>query len=163
MRKLDLRKLAIMIAFWFIGIGTTIGVSIYFKSQEGVEYEAVAFPYIENAIKEISLWDATRAKALMAPEVLATIPDDKFERAMDFFSQLGALKSMDEPDFQKIFIDQKTEIGTHTLLEYDIDAVYDKGEAEINLKLLDRNGSYEIYRFNFSAEALMPEEAKEKS
>jgi hypothetical protein len=152
-----------MIAFWFIGIGATIGISIYSKSQEGVEYEAVAFPYIEKVVKEISLWDTGKAKQLMAPEVLATIPDDKFDRAMDFFSQLGALKSMDEPDFKKAFIDQKTEIGTHTIIEYDIDAIYEKGEAEINLKLLDRNGAYEVYRFNFSAEALMPEEEKEKS
>ena len=152
-----------MIAFWFIGIGATIGVSLYLKSQEGVEYEAVAFPYIEMAVKEISLWNSGEVKKLMAPEVLANIPDEKFDRAIKFFSQLGALKSMDEPDFKKVFIDQKTEIGTHTLLEYDIDAIYENGEAEINLKLLDRNGAYELYRFNFSSKTLMPEESKEKS
>lgn len=163
MRKLNFKKLLIMIAFWVIGIAATIGASIYLKSQEGVPYEAVAVPYVKQAVNQISLWDVDKTKALMAPEVLATIPDDKFALAMEFFSQLGALKSLDEPDFQKAFIDQETDLGKFTILEYDVNAVYEKGPAVVNLKLLKRDDSYEVYRFNFSAQALMPEEAKKES
>jgi hypothetical protein len=92
----------------------------------------------------------------MAPEIAATIPDDKYARAMDFFSQLGDLQSLEEPEFTKAHVDQETDIGLQTILEYKVDAHYANGAAEIDLKLLERGGSFEIYRFNFSSEVLLP-------
>ncbi len=160
MSNLNFKKYMIMIAIWFIGIAATIGASIYFKSHEGDEYDTVAIPYIQQAITEISQWNPDKAKALMAKEVVATIPDDKFARAMEFFSQLGNLQSMDEPSFQQVFIDQQTDIGKQTIVEYDVDTLYEHGEAEINIKLLKRGDTYEIYRFNFSSEKLLPPEEK---
>lgn len=163
MSNLNFKKYFIMIAFWAIGISATVGASIYLQSQEGVPYEEVAVPFVKKAVTEISEWDVAKTKGLMAPEILATIPDDKFARAIDFFSQLGALKSMDEPSFQKAFIDQETEHGKFTILEYNVDTVYEQGPAQVNLKLLKRDESYQIYRFNFAAETLMPEAAKKDS
>ncbi len=133
-----------------------IGGSIYYKTYQGAEYDEQAVPYIEKVVPVISQWDPEATKALMPPEIAATIPDDKYVRAMDFFSQLGQLKSISEPNFEKAFVDQETDIGIQTIIEYNVDTIYEEGEAELNLKLLKRNNNLELYRFNFSSEALMP-------
>lgn len=145
-----------LIIFWVVCMLTIIGGSIFYKKFQGSEYDKLAVPYIQEVIPVISRWDPVATKALMAPEIAATIPDDKYARAMNFFSQLGDLQSIGEPEFSEAHVDQETEIGQHTLLEYKIDASYTKGDAEINLMLLERGGSFEIYNFNFSSEVLLP-------
>lgn len=160
MSKLTLKKYLIMIAFWAIGIIAIIATSIYMKYREGVEYGQVAVPYIEQTLPEISKWDPVKTKALMAPEIAATIPEDKFARAMEFFSQLGALQSMEAPAFNKAFVDQETDIGIQTIIEYDVKAHYENGDAEVNLKLLQKGEAYQLYSFNFRAEKLTPQEAQ---
>ena len=146
-----------MIAFWAISMLIIVGGSIFYKKFQGSEYDQLAVPYLETVIPQISEWDPVKTKALMVPEIAATIPDDKFARAMEFFSQLGTLLSMAEPGFEKAFVDQETDLGTQTIIEYNVDTTYEKGDAEINFKLLERDGRFLIYRFNFSSEALLPE------
>ena len=90
----------------------------------------------------------------MAPEVSSTIPDENFVQAMTLFSRLGPLQSMDEAKFDELHEDQETKMGTQTIVEYNIDAKYENGDAIINLKLLLRDDAFEIYRFNFSSEIL---------
>lgn len=145
-----------LIAFWVVSILIIIGGSTIYKKYQGSEYDKLAIPYIQSVIPVISNWDPVAIKALMAPEIAATIPDDKYARAMVFFSQLGALQSIGEPEFTKAYVDQETDIGLQTILEYRVDASYANGDAEIDLKLLERGGSLEIYRFNFSSETLLP-------
>lgn len=145
-----------LIAFWAISMLIIVGGSIFYKKYQGAEYDERAIPYLKTVIPEISQWDPVKTKALMAPEIAATIPDDKFARAMEFFAQLGALQSMEEPGFEKAFIDQETDLGTQTIIEYNVDTHYANGEAEVNVKLLERDGRFQIYRFNFSSEVLLP-------
>ena len=68
---------------------------------------------------------------------------------------LGALQSIDEPEFEQAHVDQEIDIGKRTVLEYKINAKYENADAIINLKLLEKGASYEIYRFNFSSEYLL--------
>ena len=145
-----------LIAFWVISILIIIGGNIFYKKYQGSQYDKLAVPYIQRVIPVISSWDPVATKALMTPEIATTIPDEKYARAMVFFSQLGALQSVDEPEFTKAHVDLETEIGRQTILEYKVDASYANGDAEIEIKLLERGGSFEIYRFNFSSEALLP-------
>ncbi len=91
----------------------------------------------------------------MVPEVSAAISDDKFAQTMTMFSKLGAFQSMEEPDFQEVDTGGKTVIGMQTIVEYEVDAKYKNGEALLNIKLLDRNGSFELYQFNLSSEVLL--------
>ncbi len=143
-----------MLAIWLVAILTIIaGTGVYDKYLSS-DYDKTAQPYIEKAVTQISTWDSASTRALMVPEIAANIPEEKFTRGMAWFSRLGALQSMDEPEFEKAYVDQKTELGTHTILEYNTDVKYANGDAIINIKILDRDGHYEIYSFNFSSEAL---------
>ena len=150
-------KYITLITFWVVSTLIIVGGTVFYKKYKGAKYDKLAIPYIEGVIPVISSWDPVATKALMAPEVAATIPDEKFARAMTFFSQLGTLQNIDEPEFGEVYVDQETDIGRQTILEYNVDTSYANGDAEINLKLLERNGTFEIYRFNFSSETLLPD------
>ncbi len=91
----------------------------------------------------------------MAAEVTTNISEKKFDQAMIWFSKLGVLQSVDEPEFVDVHVGNQEDVGVQTIVEYNIDAQYENGDATINLKLLDRDGSFEIYNFHFSAEALL--------
>lgn len=91
----------------------------------------------------------------MVPEVSTEISEDKFTETMTWFSKLGALQSFQEPAFQEVDTGAKTVIGMQTIVEYEIDAKYENGDALINIKLLDRGGSLELYSVNLSSETLL--------
>ena len=150
------QKYIALIACWVVSMLIIIGGSILYKSHQGSKYDKLIIPYIENVIPVISRWDPIETKALMSPEIAETIPDDKYVRAMEFFSSLEALVKMEQPQFTKAYVDQETDIGIQTILEYNVDAHYEHGDATINLKILENNGAFEIYRFNFSSEVLLP-------
>ncbi len=151
----NLKKFFIMMVVWLLTIVSIIvGIKLYEK-QEGAAYSDKAQPYIEQVIADISKWDPDITRRLMAPEVLETIPEERFVRAMTLFSKLGELQSMEEPVFKKLYLDEPIDIGIETVLEYDIKAKYANGDAMIALKLLDRDGTFKLYRFNLSSDLLV--------
>jgi hypothetical protein len=153
--KQSLRQFFILLALWFVTIVTVIVGSILYDFYQGSEYSETAVPYIEQIIPIISKWDSAAIRELMVPEVSAAISDDKFAQTMTMFSKLGALQSMEEPEFQEVDTGGKTVIGMQTIVEYEVDAKYENGDALLNIKLLDRNGSFELYQFNLSSEVLL--------
>jgi hypothetical protein len=153
--RYGVKKFFLMMGLWAVAIVTIIvGSGVYTRFQSS-DYDDVAGPYIKKALPEISTWDPDKTRALMTPEISAGIPEQDFTKAMAWFSRLGALQSMDEPDFIKAYLGQDTSIGKLNLLEYEVDAKYANGDAVINLKLIDKGGAFEIYRFNFSSETLI--------
>ncbi len=154
-KRHPLKKFFMLMVIWFVTIMAVFAGSVLYDQYQSSEYDAIAGPYIRTIIPEISKWDPATTKALMAPEVAATITEENFIQAMAWFSRLGALQSMQEPKFDQIHQDQQTEIGIQTIVVYDIDAKYENGDAVINLKLLDKGDSLEIYRFDFRSEILI--------
>jgi hypothetical protein len=129
--------------------------SIVYDRYQASEYTDTAVPYIRQIIPIVSKWEPAAIRELMVPEVSADISEDKFAQTMVWFSKLGALQSMEEPEFQEVDTGGKTVIGMQTIVEYEVDAKYENGDALLNIKLLDRNGSFELYSFNLSSEVLL--------
>jgi hypothetical protein len=153
--KKSLKKFFFMLGTWFVVVVAVIGGSFLHDRYKTSEFDDRAAPYIKEVIPEISQWDPTRTKTLMPSEVAATISDEKFSQAMNLFSKLGQLQKIDEPKFIDVHTGKQGDIGEQTIVEYDVDAEYANGDATINLKLLFRDGLFEIYNFNFSSEALL--------
>ncbi len=153
--KQSLKKFFFLLGTWFVVIVAVIGGSFLYDRYKTSEFDDRAVPYIKEVIPEISQWNPTKTKALMASEVAADISEEKFAQAMDLFSRLGQLQSVEEPRFIEVHSGKQGDIGEQTIIEYEIDAKYATGDATINLKLLFRDGLFEIYNFNFSAEALL--------
>ncbi len=155
--KQSLKKFFILMATWLVSIMVIFaGSALYDKSQSS-EYDDRAVPYINQIIPEISQWDPEKTRALIAPEVSATISEEKLTQVMGLFSRLGTLQEMAEPEFENLHLDQQTDIGKQTVVEYNIEAKYEHGDAVINLKLIDRGGSFEVYQFNVGSETLANE------
>ncbi|TNF49366.1 MAG: hypothetical protein EP304_04485 [Deltaproteobacteria bacterium] len=153
--KQSLKKFFFLLGTWFVVIVAVIGGSFLYDRYKTSEFDDRAVPYIKEVIPEISQWNPTKTKALMASEVAADISEEKFAQAMDLFSRLGQLQSVEEPKFIDVHSGKQGDIGEQTIIEYEIDVQYANGEATINLKLLLRDGLFEIYNFNFSSEALL--------
>lgn len=153
-KKQPLKKFFILMAVWFVTIMAVFAGSTIYDRYKSSEYDAVAGPYLQKIIPELSKWDPAITRGLMAAEVSSTIPEENFTQAMTLFSRLGTLQSLGEPSFDQV--DQlATDKGTLPIVIYDIDAKYANADAVINLKLLFRDGIFEIYRFNFSSELLL--------
>lgn len=144
-----------MLATWLVVIIAVVGGSTLYDRYKTSEYDDRAEPYIRTVIPEISQWDAARTKELMAPEIAATISEEKFVQAMTLFSRLGQLQGIDDPKFIDVHSGEQADLGKQTVVEYDVEAQYANGDATINLKLLFRDGLFEIYNFNFSSETLL--------
>lgn len=154
--KKSLRKFFILLITWLVTIIVIIVGSELYDQHKASEYDDSAVPYIKEVIiPELSKWDPATTKTLMASEVTADISEEKFNHAMTWFSKLGALQSVGDPKFVDVHIGNQADVGVQTIVEYNIDVQYAGGDATINLKLLARDGSFEIYNFNFSSEALL--------
>ncbi|MCK4508863.1 MAG: hypothetical protein KAU27_09990 [Desulfuromonadales bacterium] len=153
--KKSLRTFFILLIIWFVTITTVIIGSIVYDRYQASEYSDTAVPYVEKIIPIVSTWEPKAIRELMVPEVSAEISEDKFAQTMALFSKLGALQSMEEPQFEDVDTGGKTVIGMQTILEYKIDAQYENGEALLNIKLLSRDGVFELYSFNVGSEVLL--------
>ncbi len=150
-----LKQFFTLMVIWLVTIIAVFAGSMLYDQYKASKYDVIAEPYIKRIIPELSRWDPVITKALMAPKVSATIPDENFTQAMTLFSRLGILQSTEDPKFDKVQEMRNTDIGTLTIVEYNIDAKYENGDAVINLQLLESGDSYQIYRFNFSSEILL--------
>ena len=153
--KKSLRTFFILVIIWFVTIAAVIIGSIVYDRYQASEYTDTAAPYVKQIIPIVSKWDPAAIRALMVPEVSAEISEDKFAETMVWFAKLGALQSMEEPEFQEVDTGGKTVIGMQTIVEYEVDAKYENGDALLNIKLLERDGSFELYSFNLSSEVLL--------
>ena len=153
--KKSLRTFFILIIVWLITIAVVIMSPLVYDRYQATKFTDTALPYVIQIIPIVSKWDSDTIRELMVPEVSATISEDKFAQTMVWFSKLGALQSMGEPDFQAVDSGGMTVIGMQTIVEYEVDAKYGNGDALLNIKLLERDGLFELYSFNLSSEVLL--------
>ena len=152
--KKSLKKFFLLMILWLVAIVAVFLGSFLYDHFKSSEYDAAAALYIKEVVTKLSGWDPATTRALMAPEVSATIPQENFEQAMALFSRLGTHQGLDTPKFEGIHKGTQAAVGEQTIVEYNVDAEFSGGDATINLKLLSRNGTFEIYYFNFSSKAL---------
>jgi len=130
----------------------TIGIYTYMKSSE---YSETAVPYIKEKIPELSTWDAAVTKKYLAPEILAKTEDEDLEKLMRWFSKLGHLKNIEEPQFVNVSSNVTVSNGQQTIATYTILAHYENGDATITMRLLEIDGGFKIYQFHLNSNALI--------
>jgi hypothetical protein len=149
-----LKKLFIMLACWFATIVAVVAGSYLYSHFQAAEYDDRALPYIRKVVPEISQWNPEITRSLMAAEALATVSEEQLGRIMGLFSRMGGLRGMETPEFQKVLSQEDSGSGMQTVIAYELAATYENGDALISINLLERDGSFEVYRFNLSSEAL---------
>lgn len=150
-----------MLGLWFIVIICSIvGFNLYNahqKSEQGLQFEATALPFVKQVIPVISEWDPKKIRQLLAPEFLETNPEDRFNRAILFFSKLGPLQSAEEPRFNEVVTKETAGEEAKRYVTYIVDAQYTNGDAEIQIQLIDRGDHFQLYNFTLRSEFLLPE------
>lgn len=144
-----------MLAVWFVSIVSVIVGSQVYEHYQGAKYDDIAIPYIQKVIPELSKWDLETTRGLMAPEVLDAIPPEQIVQIIAVFSRMGALQSFETPEFVKIHSQGEKDSGTQTVVVYETAAKYENGDAKIVLKLLEREKSFDVFRFNLSSSTLV--------
>ena len=119
------------------------------------EYSETAVPYIKKAIPIISEWNPENSKPLFVASTFDNVSDEDFSKLFKWFSKLGALKSMDEPQFAQVSSSDTAREGANTIVTYGVVAHYENGDAQITIRLLDLGNSFEIYQFNLNSKALI--------
>lgn len=155
--KNKVKKFFIMLSIWALGIVVTLG-AIYLNNQsKAKEYDIAVIPYLIVTVPELSKWNPEITKKLMVAEVSENISDETFRQAIDIFARMGALKSMAEPEFDKVLTEKATKSGRQTVIVYSVDAIYENGVAELSVQLVEKESGYEVFHFNVSSEALAKE------
>jgi len=144
------------------GIGITLLVILVIFSSIGIytwqkktQSGSTAVPYIKDVLPKLSTWDVATAKQYMAATALKKIKDEDLSKLFKWFSKLGALKSIEEPQFQNVTSGIPAEDGANTVVTYTVVAHYEKAEANIVIRLLDKKGQFKIFLFNISSDGLM--------
>lgn len=146
-------------ALIILGFLAAVAASIFFglkvyNHYKAKEYAATAVPYLKRVVPEISRWDVAVIREYMPAETLARIPDDKIRKIVDSLSRLGALKHMGEPVFSSVDSSAVVADKPATLVIYDVDLQYEKGNAVMTLSLLPHGKSYQVQNFNVQSKAL---------
>ncbi len=146
-----MKKFIIYVIFVFV-----IAFSGYFiyGYMQSAKYDGTAIPYIEKTLPELSSWDAERVTQCMAPEVIRTISSENLAELLKSLSQIGTLQSIGEATFKNKATGDNVQYASAPVITYDIETQYSSGPATVTLSLLERDGSYQVYYFNFQSQAL---------
>jgi len=153
-KPVNLKRFFLMLISWVVVVVSIIGGSFLYKAYQGEQYKETALPFVKEVIPIVSEWDADKTRAMMAPEAVAEIPAENFVKAMNLFSQLGTLESVDEPKFDEVVEIAREGENVTTLLNYKVVARYSNGVAQYKIQLIDRGDRFQLYNFNVSSETL---------
>ncbi len=146
-----MKKFIIYVVFVFV-----VAFSGYFiyGYMQSAKYDGTAIPYIEKVLPELSSWDVDRVSQCMAPEVLATISPENLVELLKSLSQIGTFQSISEATFKNKAVGANVKYADAPVITYDIETRYSSGPVTVTLSLLDRDGKYQVYYFNFQSQAL---------
>lgn len=146
-----MKKFIIYVVFVFV-----VAFSGYFiyGYMQSAKYDGTAIPYIEQVLPELSSWDVDRVSQCMAPEVLATISPENLVELLKSLSQIGTFQSISEATFKNKAVGDNVKYADAPVITYDIETQYSSGPVMVTLSLLDRDGKYQVYYFNFQSQAL---------
>lgn len=150
-----MKKALKILGIIFLAIIIVISSLFAYTYLKSSEYNEEAIPYIEKVIPELSTWNTEIVKKYSAPEALANIKDEELEKLMRWFSKLGNLKSIEKPKFVNFSNYSSLESGQKTILSYNIIAHYENGDALIEMRLLEVENGFQVYRFNLNSSALI--------
>jgi len=149
------KKLFKWIGIFLLSLIVILLLAGIYTGYQQSKYEKVAVPFINRIVPLLSEWKVEKIKPLFTEEALSNFTDEDLDKMFSWLSKLGELKSFAEPQFVNISSGTSVRRGASTIVTYSILAQYEKGEAHITLRLLDKDGAFEIYHFNINSKALL--------
>ena len=116
--------------------------------KEQSDYEKTAVPYLKSVIPEMATWNSDVAWEHLAEGIRDQTNRDDHAKIIRYLSSLGALENLGRPQFRQVTSSASVRNGTQKLVFYQVPAVFEKGEASIDVTLLDEDGQFSIYAFH---------------
>ncbi|QQD18744.1 hypothetical protein I6N98_02430 [Spongiibacter nanhainus] len=119
----------------------------YYSGQVKDHYQENASRYLDQALTEISYWEASRMKPLLAQEALAQVSDETLEKLVDHYRHLGRYQSMDEPQLSRISAALSL-FGGAPKLSYSSRVTFEHGKSIMTATLTLQDQRFKLYNFN---------------
>ena len=149
------KKILKWIGIFLFGFIVLFALLAAYMAYKQSEYNETALPYIKKVIPIISEWNPEKSRPLFVASTFDNVSDEDYSKLFNWFSKLGVLNSMDEPEFLKVTSGATVLEGASTIVSYGVLAHYENGDAQITISLLDLGSSFEIYHFNLKSKALI--------
>lgn len=144
------------------GIGTlsAINSGFYEKDELATDYSNTApsiateisakgdrVSYVQTVFPQISSWDTEEIRPLLAEPTRSSLPKkDLVEVVATLENKLGSLESYTLPiESQSVSI-----TADSMLVTYKFSALFSKGQADVTLQLLDKDGNIGLLAFNIT-------------
>ena len=149
-----MKKVLTIVGLVIVVASVVIGGIKYQSAREAAQYEATAVPYIKMVVPELSTWDPQIIKSYMPAESLESTPEQRIIQIVDYLSRLGSLKSLAEPEFQRLYTYAPVDAKKKQVVTYEVAAVYANGDASITISLIETSDSFKVYKFDINSLAL---------
>lgn len=120
-----------------------------------MKYDEMAIPFINENLPLIATWDYEKYSHLFTAEAREILETEKGRKILSKFSELGALKSYDDPVYLKSESGVFAGRGAYEVFYYSIPATFEAGKANITLLLTTENDKILIYRLNIDSEVFL--------
>lgn len=144
LKRILLGILLVILFFALVGLWT-------WKNQS--DYESTAVPYLQSVVPQLTTWDPDVVWDHLAEEARSQTNRADNAKIVRYLSGLGALENLGYPQFRQITSTASVREGMRKVIVYQIPAVFEAGEASIDVTILDKDGQFSIYGFKVNTMA----------
>jgi hypothetical protein len=145
-----MKKLLYILGIVFVIVIAAIGSFIGYAAYNGNKLDASSANYIkENIPPIISNWNPQELIKRSSPEFQKVATENQIDTLFGKLSKLGGLKTFGEPKGEAS-MSYTTQNGNQTTATYHIQSVFKNGEANLEIKLIQHDGQWQILGFHVS-------------
>lgn len=146
-----LMAILVIVLLWII----LVVIATIFTTNNYQKYDSQSISYVQTELPKIFTdWNDKELLRQADPDFLSTTPKSDLDKTFAFVSKkLGVLKSVQK--YQKDFENNHLGIDGNTFqIAYTVKAIYEKGNAAINLYVRNKNGKWSILGFEVHSDVL---------
>ncbi len=148
------RFLKIIGSFFLVLIVILVCIGIW-SAINSSKYTELAKPYIEKNMPAVVSWDFEQLRPLLTPESLKEFKTERGQKVYKYFSKLGSLKSLEEPQFLGAKTGVSVSHGAYDIVNFSILGQFEAGTAHITLTLAKSGDSYLIHYIHINSDAFL--------
>ncbi len=123
------------------------GSLYYYSGQVEEHYQENASRYLDQALTEISSWQAADLKSQLAAETLQQVGDSQLQQLVEHYRQLGRYQSMDTPQLSRLSAALSL-FNEPPRLSYSSRVQFAQGSAAMTATLTLEKQRFKFYNFN---------------
>ena len=151
-----MKKFFIVLGSIFFALIVLAAIGIAFVAVKGTALDKESKAYVDSAIPAIvSTWSEKELLDRASPEFKKAVTIDQLDRLFRWVSALGPLQ-MCEPAEGHSLMSATSQAGKTVSAEYAAKAVFEKGEATINIGVIKHGEQWQIINFHVNSAALVP-------